>query len=114
MRKIPVVSNYNHGHIIGYLMVNDDISDEALAMSNFSWYFFPETKEIAVATIITTPPVNLFKETDGDSTDWQCARCKLWHPTGQMKYSCCPHHPTPTRFKCASELHPDWVRKTND
>lgn len=55
LRKIPITLKNDHEKVIGYMMLDDTVSDEELIDSSVSWAYFPSTKQIMEATFIPHP-----------------------------------------------------------
>lgn len=73
MRKIPVLRNADHKHIIGWLYLDDSISDEEVANCGISWALQLPTRGLFEATLIPKPVLKI--ENDPPSLFNNCAYC---------------------------------------
>jgi hypothetical protein len=73
MRKIPVTANGDYNTIIGFLELNDNISDEQLRDMYVSWLWVPERKQIVSVSLV--PMMSVPADERGRYDDLRCPNC---------------------------------------
>lgn len=82
MRKIPVTINSDFNTIVGFLELNDNITDEQLMDMYVSWMWVPERKRVMLVSLVAMQSIPADEQGRYLGSPIKCPHCNKEVPYG--------------------------------